>query len=424
MLEFEIKTPYYEYEIIDENNNIYLILCHSYEITNQYITFYQIINREDNEVRKIPYITLNNIKSIKIKHHTYTKYVTEIINNNPTPKNNTVTQENNNKPKNNTIKFNYNNITFNPNQNTLDKNNINKNNEITNIHKEHQINNNDDDNSNHNNNDLTNVIDENTKVVEENIDVNENTDMDNDLVNLLKDFESTTNGSENSVVDDDNEYDDLLKQIETGVQLQDDDVDALLKQVQSETSDDVNLLDLVGSSMVNDEKQIIEKQNEFLNQRQDNENEKERLAREKILERIAQSVSNDMSSVEVRTINDEKKDIIKEKLLTYLNIVDKPFNLKAFFTYIQDTVSPQFKITETDISYNICQLIKYNEVNIDRFNKDENQKILKKYQNYIRINYNQNLPQFLQELQLHNKDTIHINIIDLAVYLKYNNYTI
>lgn len=148
-----------------------------------------------------------------------------------------------------------------------------------------------------------------------------------------------------------------------------------------------------------------------------------------ILNKVANRVISDndehnyLSSVDERNNKSEKYQLIKSNLDEYLKMTSAQFNIRSFYeNYIRERTSQQMRITEDDVIIQICMMIKNKEINIVRFNDNQKQSIIDKHKDIIQIYNDGDLQKLLGMINRRSEETRKINMIDLVVYMRKNNY--
>lgn len=132
---------------------------------------------------------------------------------------------------------------------------------------------------------------------------------------------------------------------------------------------------------------------------------------------------NYLSSVDERNNKSEKYQLIKSNLDEYLKMTSAQFNIRSFYeNYIRERTSQQMRITEDDVIIQICMMIKNKEININRFNDSQKQSIIDKHKDIIQIYNDGDLQKLLGMINRRSEETRKINMIDLVVYMRKNNY--
>ena len=132
---------------------------------------------------------------------------------------------------------------------------------------------------------------------------------------------------------------------------------------------------------------------------------------------------NYLSSVDERNNKSEKYQLIKSNLDEYLKMTSAQFNIRSFYeNYIRERTSQQMRITEDDVIIQICMMIKNKEININRFNDNQKQSIIDKHKDIIQIYNDGDLQKLLGMINRRSEETRKINMIDLVVYMRKNNY--
>lgn len=146
-----------------------------------------------------------------------------------------------------------------------------------------------------------------------------------------------------------------------------------------------------------------------------------------ILNRIENRTSDEenmyQSSVDERNNRSEKYKVIKNHLDEFLRITNAPFNIKTFYeNFLKERVSQQLKITENDVIIQICNMIKHREITISKFINKQIQSVIDKNKDVIQFYNDGDLNRLINLLNKRSEETRYINMIDLAVYMRQNNY--
>lgn len=507
MLKIERIEPVLEFEVVVEEDNMlktYRVKSLSYETSGEYVTFYQKIiatdiikspfdikhreavgkyikkiievherdipkdvakemysicdqiqNVETIENRKMPFLTLRNVKSIKIVNLEQDKYnlLTEVSEiplerkENPPinvniPQihdivNNLNISGNTHQPQFNTVKVLSKKIATGAHQIKNENLELNGNEtHISNINNEENI-----DGEIH--------IDE---TLFENQNEKETIDLD-DIEQLLSNDAFPKNNQEaeelndllfeehNNIVDSEkkpeskvvqsitqevDDWETLMSEQDMDHTLVDDDIDAILNMsveddnVVSNEIEFNNINNLEQNNIMDFYQDYPDKDIESAHKFQSNIDE--------ILEKIEQnSYSNNnseyQSSVEQKKNKDQRYKLIKESLNDYLYMTSVPFNPSAFYhNFLVERLSSNMKLSEEEMIIQICNMIKDKEININKFVNPKAQEIIHKNKDTIQFFNDGNLKNLLGLIKQRGEETRILSMVDLIVYMRKNNF--
>lgn len=142
------------------------------------------------------------------------------------------------------------------------------------------------------------------------------------------------------------------------------------------------------------------------------------------LDKIETTGEGAYQSSEEQRINKSKVSIfIKDSLNEYLNRTTRLFNNKSFFQdFLYERIESKFQLTEEDVMIEICNLIKNKEININKFNNKENQELIKRNSDIVRLYNDGNYRKLLKLIQDRSNEARVLTLIDLYVYMRINNY--
>lgn len=248
-----------------------------------------------------------------------------------------------------------------------------------------------------------------TENVEDNPFESHNEEQDDNLINFLDSFHDNSNQMQNN-----------------------DQIDALLngdyEQFYQQQSADNDFENISNKSSLDDMVDDFNQENST-NKEQEETQSKQKFQNSltSILNRIENRTSDDenmyQSSVDERNNRSEKYKVIKNHLDEFLRITNAPFNIKTFYeNFLKERVSQQLKITENDVIIQICNMIKHREITISKFINKQIQSVIDKNKDVIQFYNDGDLNRLINLLNKRSEETRYINMIDLAVYMRQNNY--
>lgn len=257
----------------------------------------------------------------------------------------------------------------------------------------------------------------------------ENPFSSNDMTETVEEnpFESNTGEQDDNLMGFLDSFNDDNNQIQN-----DDHIDALLngdyEQFYQQQSVDNELEHMSNKSELDDMVDDFNQTNLTDKEQEENQSkQKFQNSLTSILNRIENRTGDEenmyQSSVDERNNRSEKYKVIKHHLDEFLRITSAPFNIKTFYeNFLKERVSQQLKITENDVIIQICNMIKHREITISKFFNKQIQSVIDKNKDVIQFYNDGDLNRLIDLLNKRSEETRYINMIDLAVYMRQNNY--
>lgn len=228
-----------------------------------------------------------------------------------------------------------------------------------------------------------------------------------------------------SATQDVDDWEALMSEQNMGQTLPDDDIDAILNM---SVDDNVVPNEIEFNSINNLE------ENNMMDFYQDNTNKDIESAHrfqsniDEILEKIEQNSYPDndaeyQSSVAQKKNKDQRYKLIKESLNDYLYMTSVPFNPSAFYhNFLVERLSSNMKLSEEEMIIQICNMIKEKEININKFVNPKAQEIIHKNKDTIQFFNDGNLKNLLGLIKQRGEETRILSMVDLIVYMRKNNF--